>query len=80
MTYATIAESELNIFERPARLLVSGYRGSGKSTLVEEIIKKYRDLFERVILLGTNLEKSDELKITNDNDFNPFEEQLTGKT
>ena len=80
MTYARIAESELNIFERPARLLVSGYSGSGKSTLVEDIIKKYRDVFERVIILGTNLEKSNELKITHDNDFNPFEEHLTGKT
>ena len=80
MTYVRISEADIDIFNKPARLLISGYSGSGKSTLVKEIVAKYRNKFEKVIILGADLEDSSKLNVTHDNDFNPFEEHLTGKT
>ena len=80
MVYARVAHSEINIFHRPARLLISGYSGSGKSSLVSALVKQYRESFERVFILGSDLENSKELNITHDDDFNPFQEHLTGST
>ena len=80
MQYTTIVENDVNIFFKPARLIVAGYSGSGKSTLVVNIIRKYRENFNRVIVLGNDLEQSRELEIERDDTFNPFDENLKGNT
>ena len=80
MAYSKICEDEINIFNKPARLLVAGYSNSGKSFLVKKIVKKYRAVFNKIILLGSDFEDSSELNIIRDDDFNPFMEHLTGQT
>ena len=80
MAYGVISEEELDIFNKPARLLISGFSGSGKSSFVCALIKKYRDRFQRVIVLGSDLENSTELDVEFDSEFNPFQEFLKGNT
>ena len=80
MEYTTISDEDLDIFVKPARLLISGFSGSGKSCFVSALIEKYRHKFNRVIVLGSDLEKSKELNVEFDSDFNPFEEFLKGNT
>ena len=80
MDYATLCEEDLNIFAKPARLLISGFSGSGKSNFVCKLVKKYRSSFHRIIVLGSDLENSAELGIEFNSDFNPFEEFLKGNT
>lgn len=46
----TFTEEELNIFREPARILVAGFSGAGKSSLVERLCKKYAGSFARIII------------------------------
>ena len=80
MSYGRVTEDVLDIFNKPARLLVSGFSGSGKSTFVCKLIEKYRNKFQRVIVLGSELDISKELNIEFNSDFNPFQEFLRGST
>ena len=47
-----ISEDELNLFHSPARFIVSGFSGSGKTNLVTKIVTKYHDAFEKIIVCG----------------------------
>ena len=78
MMYTKVSEADVDLFVQPARILASGYSSSGKTTLLVSIIKKYRHKFNRVILLGGDLDVDEELKIEKIDDFNPFEEHLIG--
>ena len=80
MAYGVISEEELNIFNKPARLLISGFSGSEKISFVRSLIKIYRDCFQRVIVLSSDLENSTELDVEFDSEFNPFQEFLKGNT
>ena len=70
----------LDIFNKPGRLLVSGFRGSGKFTFICKLIEKYRNKFQRVIVLGSNQDISKELNIEFNSEFNHFLEFLRGST
>ena len=80
MEYIKVTQEELDIFSKPARLLISGYSGSGKSTFISRLIKKYRHKFNRVIVLGSELDISKEFNVEFNNDFNPFQEFLRDST
>ena len=80
MMYARIGGEDLDLFKKPARLLISGFSGSGKSTFVVSLIRKYRNKFSKIVVLGSELECSKELDILTNSDFNPFEENLSGHT
>ncbi|XP_064110355.1 uncharacterized protein LOC135218138 [Macrobrachium nipponense] len=47
-----VAEDRLDLFSSPARIIVAGYSGSGKTLLVTEVVKKYVDRFTKVIISG----------------------------
>ena len=47
-----ITEDELNLFQTPARFIVSGFSGSGKTNLVTKIVTKYHNTFEKIIVCG----------------------------
>jgi len=72
MAYTTIPGLELDIFHQPARLLISGFSGSGKSYLVSKLILKYRDRFSRVIVVGSDLDRDNSLNIERCDNFNPL--------
>ena len=48
-----VPASSVDIFNKPARILVSGFSGCGKSVLVGKIIKKYIDSFTEIIISGS---------------------------
>ena len=49
---AYISEDELNLFYSPARIIVAGFSGSGKTHIVCKIIEKYNDTFQKIIICG----------------------------
>ena len=69
-----VNEAELNIFLRPCRLGIYGYSGSGKTYLLSKLIRKYYTKFNTIIVIGSQLENLDDLKINYLASFNPFEE------
>lgn len=71
----TINESELLLFEKPCRILLSGFSGSGKSYFTSQLIRKYRHKFSKVIVLGSDLENVSDLNIIRNDKYNPFEEE-----
>jgi len=68
----SIHDEELDIFNTPARVLVAGYSGSGKSYFVSRLIRKYREKFGRVIVVGSDVENCQDLNITRNDNFNPL--------
>jgi len=68
----TVPGSDLDIFNEPARLIVSGYSGSGKSHFVVKLLKKYSHKFKKIIVVGSDLENTDGLNIERKDTFNPF--------
>ena len=71
------------IFQKPERIIVSGSSNTGKTHLVEELVRKHTDKFYKIVICGnrnrllsfpetackTSLHKSDDNPI-----FNPFTE------
>ena len=47
-----VTEEELNLFQTPARFIVAGFSGSGKTNLVTKIVTKYHNTFEKIIVCG----------------------------
>ena len=74
--YERVTEKEIDIFTKPARLIVSGASGCGKSFFVSRLIRKYRAKFDSVIVIGANLENIEDLNIKRDDSFNPLVEEL----
>jgi len=72
MAYTSISSTELDIFHQPARLLISGFSGSGKTFLVTRLIEKYRERFSRIIVVGSDLDHSGGLNIERCDNFNPL--------
>ena len=80
MAYGVINEEELNIFNKPARLLIRGFSGYGKNCSEYALIKNYRYRLQSVIIPGSDLENSTELGEEFDSEFNPFQEFLKRNT
>ena len=49
-----IEEKDIDLFINPARLIVAGFSGSGKTSLVCRIVRKYHNKFDKIIVCGTN--------------------------
>ena len=75
----SISDSELNLFAQPARILIAGYSGGGKSVLASKLIGKYRSVFDKVVIIGSTLENSSDLNIVRDDTFNPLTEAIEGE-
>ena len=51
----TIEEKDIDLFFKPARLIVTGTSGSGKTSFFEALIKKYHGSFSIIYIIGSNL-------------------------
>lgn len=71
--YNIINENDISLFNKPHRILISGFSGSGKSFFTSNLIKKYRSNFKRVIVIGSDLENVHDLNVERLDDFNPFD-------
>ena len=60
----TFTGDDLNIFKHPARLIVAGTSNSGKTFLVNSLIKKYHKNFTHIFICGVT-----EHDLQNDNDI-----------
>ena len=78
--YPRVTGEEIDIFAKPARIIVSGASASGKSFFVSRLIRKYRSKFDRIIVIGASLENIEDLGVTRDDSFNPLVEDLSGNT
>lgn len=47
-----ITEDQLDLFLNPARIIVAGFSGSGKTNLVSKIVKKYSHKFDKITICG----------------------------
>ena len=51
----TFKEVDFELFEEPERLIVSGNSGAGKSQLVYNLLEKYYNKFDKILLSGGDL-------------------------
>ena len=56
-----VDHNQLDLFHKPARILIFGLSGAGKSYLVSKIVRKYHKKFDNIISIGSDLEKVDGL-------------------
>jgi len=75
-----IGDEELDVFIKPARFLIAGLSGSGKSYFTSKLLRKYRNRFNKIIVIGSDLENVDDLEVERDDTFNPLREELSGNT
>ena len=70
----------IDLFNKPARILVAGFSGCGKSVLVGKIIKKYIDAFTEIVISGSeNFPVEFNPKITlhsGDHAYDPFTQNV----
>ena len=78
--YRSILENEINIFEKPSRIIISGSSGTGKSYFISKLIRKYQSCFDSVIVIGANLENIDDLNVKRDDNYNPLTDDTSGRT
>jgi len=72
-----VSAGDLDIFHDPSRLLIGGFSGSGKSYFVSKLLKKYNHKFRKIIVVGSDLENVEGIKIERNDSFNPLlEEEL----
>ena len=76
--YRCIESDEIDIFKEPARLIIGGSSGSGKSFFISKLIRKYRRKFSRVIVIGSNLQNCTDLNIERNDTFDPFLDEISG--
>ena len=78
--YTSISGDELNIFQKPARVIIAGSSGAGKSYFVSALISKYRQVFTKVIVIGSDLENCNNLNITRDDSYDPLNDDENGNS
>ena len=49
-----VTEDQLDLFHFPARIIIAGFSGSGKTNLMCKIVNKYIRKFDRVIVCGVS--------------------------
>lgn len=76
-----VNESDIDIFYKPSRIVISGVSGAGKSSLCVNLIHKYHKKFKKIVVLGSSLENVSQIpNITRDDNFDPLSnpDELTG--
>lgn len=73
---------DLNLFNKSSRWVIAGLSGSGKSYFTSELIRKYRHVFSKVYVIGSDLENVGDIDVVRNDNFNPFddESELVGET
>ena len=79
MATSIFSESNLNIFNQPARIIIAGYSNSGKSEMCKKLIEIYHQNFNHILYCGieshplqSNEEINPKLTVTTDI-LNPFD-------
>ena len=77
-----VHQSDLDILNSPARILISGFSNSGKTYLVSKLLEKYISSFESVKVCGVPTIGFEHKKISyKESDYNPLEDdELEGAT
>ena len=76
--YTSVNESDVDIFKQPARILIAGISGCGKSFFVSRLIGKYRKYFNQIIVIGSDLENCEGLDVKRDDIFSPLVDDFKG--
>ena len=71
-TTTTINSDSLDIFSKPARILIFGLSGAGKSHLVSKLVRKYYEKFDEIVTVGADLENLEDTSVRRDDDFDPI--------
>ena len=72
--YPRVMEPEVDIFNKPAKILVTGASNSGKSYLVSNFIQRWHERFERIVVIGNDLENVLGMNVSLDDFYNPLNE------
>ena len=67
-------EPDLDIFNKPTRIKVPGESNSGNCYLVFKLIDSWHKRFERIVVIGSNLENVLGLNFFPDDFYNPLKE------
>ena len=76
--YTRIQNVDVDIFNLPARLLITGCSGSGKSFFISRLLRKYKTYFNQIIVIGSDLENCEDLQIKRYDTFNPLIDDFEG--
>ena len=71
-TFTSVTDNQIDLFIEPARLLLAGNSGSGKSWFISRLINKYKDKFKTIVIVGSDLENIDSDIVTRRDSFNPL--------
>ena len=77
--YPSVNLTDIDIFNKPARVIVAGYSGCGKSYLVSELVKLYHAKFQKIVVYGTALEGLQDISIVRGGDENPLDDDSFGQ-
>lgn len=75
-----VTQTDINPFHDTARILIGGVSYSGKSHFVGRLLKYYEHLFEKIYVIGSDLEGIENLNVTRDDTFDPFDESHESDT
>ena len=67
--YTRVDGADIDIFQKPARLVVTGSSHSGKSYWCANLIRKYNKYFEKIVVIGAEFENLSDLPIIYDDNF-----------
>jgi len=71
----TILKEDVDLFVKPSRFLVAGLSGSGKSYFTSNLIRRYRDKFDKIVVIGSDLENISDLNVERNDSFNPLNDE-----
>ena len=75
-----LGAEQVEFFHTPSRFLIAGLSGSGKSFFTSQLINKYKSKFNKIVVLGSDLENIEGVEIERNDCFDPFSEELEGNT
>ena len=78
--FTRIDSSDIDIFNKPARVIIAGFSNSGKSFFTSKLLQNYKNKFDKIILYGSELENSEGLEIEHNEGYDPFSENISKHT
>ena len=78
--YTRIQNVDVDIFNLPARLLITGFQTLEKSFFyfISRLLRKYKTYFNQIIVIGSDLQNCEDLPIELDDTFNPLIDAFEG--